>query len=77
MLKKSLLYIVLFLLLFSACKKETRGPKDRTLINAVPIGSTVIIETQSLSKLKEKLYQSKVWNYTHNLTFNSSTENFF
>ncbi len=78
MLKKTLFFL-LILFIFS-CKKDKQGQdnqKDFALINAVPIGSTIIIETQSLNQFKTKLYDSKVWNSTKNLHWNKSTRDFF
>ncbi|MFV0237454.1 MAG: DUF3352 domain-containing protein [Flavobacteriales bacterium] len=70
----------LFVLLAISCKENMQKEnttKDFTLINAVPIGSTIIIETQSLHQFKTKLYESKIWEATKGLHWNKSTHHFF
>ncbi|MFV0530930.1 MAG: hypothetical protein ACK5MD_05790 [Flavobacteriales bacterium] len=76
MLKK-ILFSLLILAVFSCKENKQNTPKNFTLINAVPIGSTIIIETQSLDQFKTKLYESKVWEATKNLHWNKSTHDFF
>ncbi|APD06252.1 hypothetical protein UJ101_00714 [Flavobacteriaceae bacterium UJ101] len=78
MLKKIILSLVV-MFLFS-CKNDKQNDnvtKDFTLINAVPIGSTIIIETQSLDQFKTRLYESEVWKTTKDLHWNKSTRAFF
>ncbi len=78
MLRK--IIIPLLIVLTFSCKENLQNKnaqKDFTLINAVPIGSTLIIETQSLNRLRTKLYESALWETTKDLHWNIGTKKFF
>lgn len=78
MLRK--IIIPLLVIITFSCKENLQNKKvqkDFTLINAVPISSTLVIETQSLNRLRTKLYESAIWEATKGLHWSIETEKFF